>query len=244
VDLPPDFWVAAGVIVAAIGTIGAGIKWLTSRNQEKERDRIAREAHEITKKAFEANAIPQVTVDTYSAAYFRGYGTIPAGDYHALRPPDPFVVPIPMLIATAKNEGKVPVQIGKAGIRLERTGATIEVGPPAEDENKRPMSFPLPLPSRESIDIKLEAHMITRMLRVLKAEPEDQFTVWVAERVGNRYFSPPQQASDYLEGSNPFQVAINFEPPALVVEVGEEEYFPEGIFPLEAIDELPTKEPR
>jgi len=121
VDLPPDFWVAAGVIVAAIGTIGTGIKWLTSRNQEKERDRIAREAHEITKKAFEANAIPQVTVDTYSAAYFRGYGTIPAGDYHALRPPDPYVVPIPMLIATVKNEGKVPVQIeGRNQTRTHR----------------------------------------------------------------------------------------------------------------------------
>lgn len=241
-ELPPDFWAAAGVVVAVALGVGGGIKSLLSRESEKERDRIAKEAHEIAKKTYEAETVPRVSVDLYTAGYFKAYGFVPEGEYHALRPPDPFVFPIPMLIATVRNEGKIPVQIGKAGIRLERTEATMEVQPPDEDEAKRPMALPLPLPPRESFEVKLEAHMIARMLRVLKAEPDDVFTVWVAERVGNRYLSSPQPASHYLGDNAPFQIAVNFEPPALVVEVGEEEYFPEGIFPLEAIEERPKKE--
>jgi hypothetical protein len=244
-NLPSDFWTAASVVVAIVVALSGLGRWLiATRKQEQERDRITKEVHHLAKKSFEGDTVPQVCVATYAAAHFLGYGTVPEGTTYTLRPPKPFVSPIPMLVAEVKNEGKIQVTVARAGIRLERTAGTMELHPPDVDEVNRTIAFPFPLPPRESRKIPIEAATITRMLGVLQAQLSDEFTVWVAEPIGKRYYSHPLRASDYLGEGSQISVEINFENLVTVTQIGEEEYFPEGILPVQSGEEVPNERGR
>ena len=219
--LPSDFWTAVGtisVIVIALG--GAGIKWLVNRNKKR-----------------------KITIEVGMKAHFPGYGMLSPGSHNTLNPPSPWTKPVPMLVAAVNNEDTIPVEISTAGIRLNRTGKVVELHPGQGADPQRSLQFPVPLPARGSFTINMDPVLVKRMLRVLKAKPRDKFKVWVAEPIRTKYFSKPHSASEFLKDGTPFEIEINHEPKGIVQQVGEEEYFPEGIFPLESLDPPPSDKP-
>lgn len=240
-ELPPDFWTAAGALVTLVGLLGAGAKWLISRRQEGEDSRIGKEAIDLRRKAFESDSVPQISVELHNAVEFPGYGVMREGANYALTPPSPWTKPTALLVVTVKNEGKIRVTTNEAGIRLERTGGVMSLPQSQTDPARQELIFPYPLPPRESFEIRIQPVLIKRMLGVLQAQPGDEFTFWVSERIGTSYFSTPQAASDFLEDREPFNVAINFESLVTVTQIGEEEYFPEGIYPA-GLTDMPTPE--
>ena len=215
-DSSPEFWAAAGVVVAfvfsSLTLIGQVLSW-----RQRKRD-----------------STPKIAIDLRRAADFPGYGVVPEGSYHALTPPDPFVKPIPLLVAPVSNAGAIPITISDAGIRLECTRQ--EIGFPDDHRNQAsgPRTFPVRIPPRDGFGINIEFALLRRMLAVIGSRFDCKFTVWVTEPNGKRHFSAPQETADYLGEGRPVEVAIGFEPQVVVEQVGEEEYFLEGIVPGDA----------
>ncbi len=86
---------------------------------------FASEALDISKKTYEAENVPQVSITVNIAFDFAGVVTLLAGSNYALRPPSAFVPPTPIMLATVKNERRIPVTIANAGLENPRTHAFI-----------------------------------------------------------------------------------------------------------------------
>lgn len=237
-ELPSDFWPAVASVIALVTLLATGATWLVSTRREKERDRLAKEAHDLSKIVFESDTIPRVSVELYNAAEFPGYGVLREGDNYALYSPSPWTKPTALLVAAIKNEGRIAVTINDAGIRLEHTDTTMALPNSHADPTRKELFFPYILPPRESVEIRIQPVLIRRMLGVLNPEIGEKFSFWVSEPIGTRYLSTPQATSNFLEDGEPFTVGTHFQSPIEVTQIGEEEFFPEGIYPAD-LAELP-----
>lgn len=208
-DFSPEFWAAAGVIVAILALGGQVLSW-----RQRKRD-----------------STPKIAIDIQRVADFPGYRAIPEGSYNTLTPPDPYLKPIPTLMATVSNDGTLPVTISGAGICLECTRQEMALPDDHRDQALESQDFPHRIPPRDVFRINIQFALLCRMLAVIGSRSNCKFTVWVAEPNGKRYSSAPQKTADYIGEGRPIEVAIGFESQVTVEQVGEEEYFPEGIFP-------------
>jgi hypothetical protein len=229
VDLPQDFWDGAAVVAAIV--VPGLLWWLTHRG-EKERHAFAKESFEWDKRIHLQESLPKLRIELHNAGYFSGYGMLREGDNYRLSHPDPWIAPIPFLSATISNVGRVPIALYQAGIRLERTGAEMQV--PREREIatvEGESAFPTALQPRTSTTLSLDWPLLKRMLDVLKADEGDVFDVWLEDGTGTKYRSPSRSASDILSGFGSLELAVHFESPVTITEIGEEEYIPEGLIP-------------
>lgn len=209
-DFSPEFWIAAGVIVAIVFGVLTQFGHVFGWWQRKRESR------------------PNIAIGVQRVADFPGYRAIPEGSYNTLTPPDSYLKPIPTLMATVSNDGTLPVTISGAGIRLECTRQEMAL---PDDHRDQALESQDRIPPRDVFRINIQFALLCRMLAVIGSRSNCKFTVWVAEPNGKRYSSAPQKTADYIGEGRPIEVAIGFEPQVTVEQVGEEEYFPEGIFP-------------
>jgi hypothetical protein len=193
--------------------------------------RSSNRAADIALKAYEAENLPNIVVESKIRSSFPGYGILDEGVHHALDAPNAFVEPSLVLHTTAKNKGKVPVIVTDAGIRLARTGHFIGFPNAEHDTSTNLQRPPYELIGGRSLDIVVSLGEARRMLKVLEARAGDSIHIEIKSAAGDCFASTPTSAMDLLDSEKSFLVAIQHDPQVTIGPLSDEEYFPEGFFP-------------
>jgi hypothetical protein len=190
---------------------------------------IAREALEITNKMFEAENVPILSVTIHVSFDLGEFMSLVEGANYVNKVPPAFEKPVPLFLMIVKNERKFSVTISNAGLVNAKTGAFIALPRRDVNEGHSFPSLPRELAGWQQVEIPVAVGDVKALLGVIGVEAEDQFLVRVSDAIDRHYDSPPQMAQPYVTGLGPFEIQVNFPPPVIVEQLGEEEFFPEGL---------------
>ncbi len=191
---------------------------------------LQRRPTRLAKKTFEADNVPEMSVEVHQEAHFPGFPALAPGNNYCHRPPDPFAHPIPLFVAVVKNQRRFPVTISNAGLVNKRTKRFIPFPPEDIDETRRFPPLPHDLLKWNNLAFPIAPGVIKDLLEVIETRPNDEISVRVIDAIDRPYDSEPEKADRYLN-AEPYQSTVRFTPLAITQELGEEEYFPDGIFP-------------